>query len=79
MPATLVYMLRNKTNGIDTSHDSLNSALDAINDNVGNSDVWIVEESPQGQPTMRRFVCGGRGHTRAYDGTPPRDRRGARR
>ena len=44
---TMVYMLRNETTGFDSTHDSLNEAIDAVNDNVANGDMWIVQQSRQ--------------------------------
>ncbi|TML12876.1 MAG: hypothetical protein E6G39_11020 [Actinobacteria bacterium] len=78
MPATLMYVLTNETTGVDRRYDSLNGALDAVNDNVGNSDIWVVQESTRGRPEVLRWVAEGRGHARTYHDMPTLDRRGAR-
>ena len=53
MPATLMYVLTNETTGVDRRYDSLNGALDAVNDNVGNSDsVSTVVKVDTTDPTI---------------------------
>ena len=70
MHDTLVYVLTNETTGIASSHDSLNGALDAVIDKVGNCDEWVIELWSRGRPL--RWVAEGRGHTRAEDDVPGR-------
>jgi hypothetical protein len=74
MTDTMVYMLHNETTGVDTSHDSLNAALDAVNDNIANDDLWIVHESSQRRPFRFHWVAEGRGHERIDEDTPRSDR-----
>jgi hypothetical protein len=74
MPDTLIYVLTNETTGIVSRHASLNFALDAVNDEVGNRDEWVIELWARGRPL--RWVAEGRGHTRTDDDTPTRARRG---
>ena len=75
MTGTLVYMLSNETTGLNSTHDTLHDALDAVSDNVGNGDKWIVEESAIGRPRIVRWVAEGRGRTRTDDDMPMCDRR----
>ena len=75
MTDTMVYMLSNETTGLESTHDSLNAALDAVNDNVANGDRWIVQESGQSRPLRFHWVAEGRGHSRVDDDRPRRDRR----
>jgi hypothetical protein len=75
MTETMVYMLSNETTGRDSTHDSLNAALDAVNDNVATGDSWIVQESAQSRPLRFHWVAEGRGHSRIDDDRPRRDRR----
>jgi hypothetical protein len=76
---TMVYMLRNETTGFDSTHDSLNEALDAVNDNVANGDMWIVQQSRQTRPLRFHWVAEGRGHARFDQDVPPLNRRTAAR
>ena len=77
MTDTLVYTLSNETTGLDSKHDSLNAALDAVNDRVRNSDIWVIREASGGRPQIPRWVAAGRGRARIDDDMPARDRRGA--
>jgi len=74
MPDTLIYVLTNETTGIASSHESLNAALDAVNDEIGHREEWVIELWSHGRPL--RWVAEGRGHTRADDDIPTRARRG---
>ena len=74
MPDTLIYVLTNETSGIVSRHESLNLALDAVNNEVANRDEWVIEFWAHGRPL--RWVAEGRGHSRADDDMPTRARRG---
>ena len=74
MSDTLTYMLTNETTGIVSRHESLNSALDAVNDEVAKRDEWVIELWSRGRPL--RWVAEGRGHARTDDDIPTRARRG---
>ena len=74
MPDTLIYVLTNETRGIVSRHESLNSALDAVNEEVANREEWVIELWSHGRPL--RWVAEGLGHTRADDDIPTRARRG---
>jgi hypothetical protein len=75
MTDTFVYMLSNESTGLNSTHETLNDALNAVKHNVGNRDTWIVQESARGRPQILRWVAEGRGHARADDDVPMRDRR----
>jgi hypothetical protein len=70
MTDTLVYMLSNETTGRDSTYDSLNAALDAVNVDVANGDLWVVHESRRARPQAQRWVAQGRGHSRIDDDMP---------
>jgi hypothetical protein len=74
MPDTVIYVLTNETSGLVSRHESLNSALDAVNVEIGNRDEWVIELWSRGRPL--RWVAEGRGHTRVDDDLPTRARRG---
>ena len=74
MQDTLLYVLTNETTGIASSHESLNGALDAINEEIGHGDEWVIEFWAHGRPL--RWVAEGRGHKRTDDDIPTRARRG---
>ncbi|MEO8697552.1 MAG: hypothetical protein ABI658_28890 [Acidimicrobiales bacterium] len=67
------YVLTNETTGLTTSHESLNRALDAVIDEIGCGDDWMIELWAHGRPL--RWVAEGRGHARNDDDTPTRPRR----
>jgi hypothetical protein len=79
MSDTLVYTLSNETTGVDSEHDSLNQAFDAVNRSVANGDEWVVAESTRGRPRSFRWVAEGRGHVRSQEDTPAHVRRGPSR
>ncbi|HUP71677.1 MAG TPA: hypothetical protein VM282_01395 [Acidimicrobiales bacterium] len=73
MSDTLIYVLTNETTGIVSRHESLNAALDAVNDEIANRDEWVIDLWAHGRPL--RWVAEGCGHSRADDDMPTRDRR----
>ena len=75
MSETLTYVLTNETTGAVSRHESLNAALDAVNDEIGSREDWMIELWTHGRPL--RWVAEGRGHSRADDDVPTRARRGA--
>jgi hypothetical protein len=73
MSDALIYVLTNESAGNVSRHDSLNGALDAVNDEIGNCDEWVIELWSHGRPL--RWVAEGRGHSRIDDDMPTRIRR----
>ena len=74
MSDTLMYVLTNGTTGHASRHESLNAALDAVNDEIGNCQEWMIELWMHGRPL--RWVAEGRGHARSDEDMPTRARRG---
>jgi hypothetical protein len=74
MSDTSIYVLTNETTGLASRHESLNGALDAVNDGIGSRDEWMIELWAHGRPL--RWVAEGRGHSRNDDDIPTRVRRG---
>ena len=74
MSDTLIYVLTNETTGMVSKHESLNAALDAVNDEIAHREEWVIDLWAHGRPL--RWVAEGRGHTRADDDMPTRVRRG---
>ena len=73
MSDTLTYVLNNETTGAISRHESLNAALDAVNDEIGHREDWMIELWTHGRPL--RWVAEGRGRCRADDDVPTRARR----
>ena len=74
MRDSLVYVLTNGTTGIVSRHDSLNGALDAVIDEIGPRDEWVIELWAHGRPL--RWVAEGRGRARADEDAPTHAGRG---
>ena len=74
MSDTFIYVLTNETTGMVSKHESLNAALDAVNDEIAHREEWVIDLWAHGKPL--RWVAEGRGHTRVDDDMPTRARRG---
>jgi hypothetical protein len=73
MSDTMIYVLTNEATGATSRHESLNRALDAVIDEIGRCDDWMIELWAHGRPL--RWVAEGRGHARNDDDIPTRTRR----
>jgi hypothetical protein len=58
---TSLYVLRNEATTAAFRHDTLDDALDALNFEVGERDLWVLFELDRIGVASRR-VAGGRGH-----------------
>ena len=70
MTASL-YVLRNEATTTVFRHDTLDDALDALNNEVGERDMWVLFELDRIRVATRR-VAEGRGHIRRPRGPTAR-------
>jgi hypothetical protein len=54
------YILCNDTTGSDSKHETLEAALDAVNEKIGPCDEWFVHELTRG--SIAHWITGGNGH-----------------
>src|SRR5438477_11408904 len=69
---TSLYVLRNEATATAFRHDSLDDALDALNDEIGELDLWVLFELDRIRVAARR-VAEGRGHIKRPRGRTARD------
>ena len=43
MSDTFIYVLTNETTGMVSKHESLNAALDAVNDEIAHREEWVID------------------------------------
>jgi hypothetical protein len=63
--STSLYVLRNEATTLAFRHDSLDEALDALNYEVGERDLWVLFELDR---IAARRVAEGRGHVKCLRG-----------
>ena len=56
-----IYVLRNKATTTAFRHETLDAALDALNDQVGETDRWVLFEIDRRRIGAGRRVAEGRG------------------
>ena len=61
MANRLFYLLCNVTGGIDSEHETLDAALDAVDRTVDENDQWDIHEFLSG--SVARWIMGGYGPT----------------
>ena len=66
-----LYVLRNEATTAAFRHDTLDDALDALNDEVGERDLWVLFELDSIRVAARR-VAEGRGHIKRPRGPAAR-------
>ena len=69
---TSLYVLRNEATTTASRHDTLDDALDALNGEVGERDLWVLFELDRIRVAARR-VAEGRGHINRSRGATIRD------
>jgi hypothetical protein len=68
---TSLYVLRNEATTASFRHESLDDALDALNNEVGERDLWVLFELDSIRVAARR-VAEGRGHIKRPRGPTAR-------
>ena len=61
MANRLFYVLCNVTGGIESEHETLDAALDAVDRTVDENDQWDIHEFLSG--SVARWIIGGYGPT----------------
>jgi hypothetical protein len=69
---TSLYVLRNEATTTAFRHDTLDEALAALNDEVGERDLWVLFELDRDRVAARR-VAEGRGRINRSQGSTMRD------
>lgn len=58
---TSLYVLRNDATATTSRHDDLDGALDAVNEEIGETDNWVIFELDRVRVGAGRRVAEGRG------------------
>ena len=69
---TSLYVLRNEATTMAFRHATLDHALDALNNEVGERDLWVLFELDRARVAARR-VAEGRGHVKCLRGLTAHD------